>query len=83
MGIGDALLSTYVLQSLQQYTNSAPRSSLVIGTIVSEGCCSGVAVCVCATTPRPVAEMPAGAIPFADYAGDLEANNNDSISPAS
>ncbi|WP_257266961.1 PEP/pyruvate-binding domain-containing protein, partial [Endozoicomonas sp. ONNA2] len=58
------------LPGSNHYTDNAPESSLVIGTIVSEGCCSGVAVRACATTPCPAEALSPGAILFADYAGD-------------
>ncbi|WP_163370400.1 PEP/pyruvate-binding domain-containing protein [Endozoicomonas acroporae] len=58
------------LPGSNHYSDSAPKSSLVTGTIVSEGCCSGVAVRVCATIPCPAEELSAGAILLADYAGD-------------
>lgn len=58
------------LPGSNHYTDRAPESSLVVGTIVSEGCCSGVALRACATTPRPAEQLSAGAVLFADYAGD-------------
>ena len=50
------------------YTAAAPSLPLAAGTMVSEGCCSGSAVMV--DKPVNVAQIPQGAIVFAEHASD-------------